>query len=148
MVIIGNSFFLSDKQSVDEFPKYACGRDGHCSMIISVLRDPRLMPAWTTKANAWNKAMEQMHAYQQLFSSENDEPIDNIIPDIENESEHPLEQNDEPIDNIIPDIENESEHPLERSSRTKRFLPIFSTPKRHRPSKEDNMYWLIRMPGK
>uniref|UniRef100_A0AC35FKK8 Uncharacterized protein n=1 Tax=Panagrolaimus sp. PS1159 TaxID=55785 RepID=A0AC35FKK8_9BILA len=126
MVIIGNSFFLSDKQSVDEFPKYACGRDGHCSMIISVLRDPRLMPAWTTKANAWNKAMEQMHAYQQLFSSENDEPIDNIIPD----------------------IENESEHPLERSSRTKRFLPIFSTPKRHRPSKEDNMYWLIRMPGK
>uniref|UniRef100_A0AC34F1J4 Uncharacterized protein n=1 Tax=Panagrolaimus sp. ES5 TaxID=591445 RepID=A0AC34F1J4_9BILA len=121
MVIIGDSFFLADKQSLDEFPKYACGRDGHCSMIISVLRDPRLMPAWTTKANAWNKAMEQMHAYQQLFSAETEEPTDNIIPDIEGEHS---------------------------TSRSKRFLPIFSTPKRHRLSKEDNMYWLIRMPGK
>ena len=32
IIITGNCFFLSsNKQSVEGFPSYACGRDGHCS---------------------------------------------------------------------------------------------------------------------
>ncbi|CAD5217759.1 unnamed protein product [Bursaphelenchus okinawaensis] len=48
-------------------PMYGC-KGGHCSMLVSVLRDPRMVPNWNT--NAWNKAITQLHAYQQLFSSE------------------------------------------------------------------------------
>ncbi|CAD5222513.1 unnamed protein product [Bursaphelenchus xylophilus] len=50
-------------------PMYGC-KSGHCSMLVSVLRDPRMVPNWNT--DAWNKAITQLHAYQQLFSNEDD----------------------------------------------------------------------------
>uniref|UniRef100_A0A915DI36 Uncharacterized protein n=1 Tax=Ditylenchus dipsaci TaxID=166011 RepID=A0A915DI36_9BILA len=40
---------------------------GKCSMMVNVLRDPRLIPNWNR--DAWSKAIAQYNAYQQLFSS-------------------------------------------------------------------------------
>ncbi|KAI1728989.1 hypothetical protein DdX_01203 [Ditylenchus destructor] len=46
-------------------------KEGHrCSMMVNVLRDPRLIPNWTR--DTWSKAIAQFNAYQQLFSANNE----------------------------------------------------------------------------
>ncbi|KAI6188272.1 hypothetical protein M3Y98_00337000 [Aphelenchoides besseyi] len=42
-----------------------------CSMLLSVLRDPRMIPNW--KADRWDKAMAHMKAYTALFSNNDDD---------------------------------------------------------------------------
>jgi len=37
------------------------------SLMVSVLRDPRLLPTWNREA--WQRAIAQMQAYQDLFSN-------------------------------------------------------------------------------
>ncbi|KAK0416606.1 hypothetical protein QR680_012586 [Steinernema hermaphroditum] len=51
-----------------EAPRYGCGQSQRCSLVISALRNPRHLSAWNT--DAWTKAIGQLQAYQELFSSD------------------------------------------------------------------------------
>uniref|UniRef100_A0A9J2PWE4 Uncharacterized protein n=1 Tax=Ascaris lumbricoides TaxID=6252 RepID=A0A9J2PWE4_ASCLU len=67
-----------------------CRNKGSCSMLVNALRDPRHLFAYNT--DTWNKAIDQLFAYQQLFSEDEVEMV-NRLKD---------EDNPEWIDDTLP----------------------------------------------
>uniref|UniRef100_A0A914CD11 Uncharacterized protein n=1 Tax=Acrobeloides nanus TaxID=290746 RepID=A0A914CD11_9BILA len=76
-----------------------------------------MMPTWRGK-DAWNKALVQMNGYQDLFGSEDEEPV----------------------------VENSETSMPQGGARSRRAI----VEKYASPNEEtkENMYWLIKLPGK
>uniref|UniRef100_A0A7E4UZY7 Pepsin-I3 domain-containing protein n=1 Tax=Panagrellus redivivus TaxID=6233 RepID=A0A7E4UZY7_PANRE len=109
----------------NNFKAFGCVTKGSCSTVVGVLLDPRLMSSWSKQDKSVNKALKQMEAYQQLFSTD-----------------HTSEDNRIPHD-VIHDDGTDTAYTKDRS---KRLAPVKQPVERS--SKNENMYWLIRMPGK
>jgi hypothetical protein len=93
-----------------------------------------MMPTWRGK-DAWNKALVQMNGYQDLFGSE--------------DGKHPLNQilitNSFILEESEPVVENSETNMPQGGARSRRAVEEFAKPNEET---RENMYWLIKLPGK